>query len=170
MAKIVVGVDGSAQSARALRIAALEARCRSAHLEAVHVYHPAEGDDSAWTAAAAASLHPGAGVMMTDRMVEETRERAVHRQEEARRHAEGMVDRMLDAASDALHGVAAEAVVIADDHPARTLVRLSADADMLVVGSRGRGGFTGLLLGSVSQQCVHHASCPVLVIRPEPPR
>jgi nucleotide-binding universal stress UspA family protein len=50
--------------------------------------------------------------------------------------------------------------------PAETLVRLSAGRRMLVLGSRGLGGFASLLLGSVSEQCVHHASCPVLVVRP----
>jgi nucleotide-binding universal stress UspA family protein len=50
--------------------------------------------------------------------------------------------------------------------PAETLMRLSAGRRMLVLGSRGLGGFASLLLGSVSEQCVHHASCPVLVVRP----
>lgn len=51
-------------------------------------------------------------------------------------------------------------------NPARHLVELSDRADLLVVSSRGRGGFRGMLLGSVSDQCVRHAACPVVVTRP----
>ena len=50
-------------------------------------------------------------------------------------------------------------------HPASVLMAASVGALMLVIGSRGRGGFSSLLLGSVSEQCVRHASCPVLVVR-----
>jgi nucleotide-binding universal stress UspA family protein len=48
--------------------------------------------------------------------------------------------------------------------PARTLIRYSVGAEMLVLGSRGHGGFTGLLIGSVSSACVAHARCPVLIV------
>jgi nucleotide-binding universal stress UspA family protein len=50
-------------------------------------------------------------------------------------------------------------------HPARALLDAADGADLLVVGSRGHSGFAGMLLGSVSQHCVHHSPCPVLVIR-----
>jgi nucleotide-binding universal stress UspA family protein len=50
--------------------------------------------------------------------------------------------------------------------PAKCLIDTSRDARMLVVGSRGRGGLAGMLLGSVSEQCVRHAACPVLLARP----
>ncbi|MET3721203.1 nucleotide-binding universal stress UspA family protein [Arthrobacter sp. UYEF21] len=52
------------------------------------------------------------------------------------------------------------------DSPAIALLDAAKDADLLIVGSRGHGGFAGLLIGSISGQVSHHAPCPVLIVRP----
>ncbi len=54
---------------------------------------------------------------------------------------------------------------VVEGHPAQVLTAMCRDADLLVVGSRGHGAFEGMLLGSVSQHCVQHACCPVVVVR-----
>jgi nucleotide-binding universal stress UspA family protein len=58
---------------------------------------------------------------------------------------------------------------VVTDSPARALIDATRHAQLVVVGSRGRGGFRGLLLGSVSQQLLHHSHCPVAVVRETPP-
>lgn len=65
----------------------------------------------------------------------------------------------------AAHPAVAVDFRVALGQPAEVLIDIAARARMLVVGSRGRGGFRSLLLGSVSEQCVRHAICPVLVVR-----
>lgn len=56
---------------------------------------------------------------------------------------------------------------VAQGDVSEVLIRASEEADLLVLGSRGRGGFAGLRLGSVSQECVAHAKCPVVIVRPK---
>lgn len=141
MGKIVVGVDGSPGSKRALDWALAEARQRSATLEVVYAYSLPE------------TLYP---------YYLELRE-AVPDTEGLESEAERLVDELLAGAD--VDDVTIERVVEADGHPARVLVdRAKDDGDLLVVGSRGRGGFTGLLLGSVSQLVAHHSRCPVVVV------
>lgn len=72
--------------------------------------------------------------------------------------------------AEALNSAAAEGMditgMLVQDAAAAALVDAAKDADLLIVGSRGHGGFAGLLLGSVSSQVAHHAPCPVLIVRP----
>lgn len=153
MATVVVGVDGSAESQAALAWAAEEARLRGAALRVVYVYE----HTPAW------ELY-GYGYGM-DVPVAAPEQRVEESMEDAATRAQQLVDGMvaqLDAGELMVEVVAHE-----DRRPAKALVELSKGADLLVVGSRGRGGFSGLILGSVSQQCVQHAHCPVVVLPPD---
>jgi nucleotide-binding universal stress UspA family protein len=136
---IVVGVDGSEHSRRALRWAIAEALARHSRLRVV----------TAWSLPMA--LYGQIGVAGYDEAAVEFRARA----EEFCREAAGEA---------AAAGVTADVAVV-EGHGAEVLVDAAHDAELLVVGSRGRGGFVGLLLGSVSAQCSHHAHCPVVIVR-----
>jgi nucleotide-binding universal stress UspA family protein len=73
------------------------------------------------------------------------------------------LERALEEADGSAGDVEVETVV-REGAPAATLLEEAQDAELLVVGSRGLGGFRGLLLGSVGQQCAHHAPCPVVIV------
>ena len=75
------------------------------------------------------------------------------------------LDEMVDGAYGSAVPPASVELISASLTPAPALLEAAKGADLLVVGSRGRGTFRGLLLGSVSQQCVHHVPCPVVVVR-----
>nr|WP_246001561.1 universal stress protein [Allorhizocola rhizosphaerae] len=136
---IVVGVDGSSTSERAVGLAFEEASVRGAELLAVHC----------WTR----PVSTGPGDMLP--LVYDTDEVAAEEERLLAEALSGHSDRFPDVT------VRRESV---RDRPGRTLVGFSEQAQLVVVGSRGRGGFTGLLLGSVSQQVLHHAHCPVLMV------
>lgn len=134
--KIVVGVDGSPSSEQALRWATRHARLSSGELHAVTVW--AIPTTYGW--APVAADFDWEDIARSN--LEQTLRDALGETEAARvqRH-------------------------VVQGHPAHVLLDAAADADLLVVGSRGRGGFTGLLLGSVSQHVIAHADCPVVVVR-----
>lgn len=135
--RIVVGVDGSEGADRALRYAVEEAGRRGSTVEAVLVW--------------ALLDQPG--------VPEERQFDPAFGEAKARAYLDAAVERAVGDHP----GVTVTPVVVCD-LPARGLLEAAAGADLLVVGARGLGGFAGLLLGSVSQQVVNHAPCPVVVV------
>jgi nucleotide-binding universal stress UspA family protein len=137
--RVVVGIDGSPGSKDALRSAAAEATWRQASLDVV----------SAWVTPtylwAGAYAEPGFSP------------------EEFEQQAAAVLARtVLEVLGpDPASPVTARVV---EGRPAAVLLEAARGAELLVVGSRGRGGFASLTLGSVSQQCAHHASCPLLIV------
>ncbi|WP_205328581.1 universal stress protein [Glycomyces sp. YM15] len=136
---VVVGVDGSPSSRRALRWALRQAEATGMRVVAVNAWRAPTGY--------------GTGVMVMP---------GVEWAEEARAALHSTVE----ASSTRWPDVPIEQRVI-EGHPAAVLLKQAEGADLLVVGSRGHGGFVGALLGSVSSHCVHHATCPVVVV-PDP--
>jgi nucleotide-binding universal stress UspA family protein len=137
--RIVVAVDGSETGRRALRWAIDEAMAHGAVVIAVH----------AWS-------EPPIGTYPLA---------AVHEDPELfRKAAEDVVRREVDAVAGGAGGGPVIEVRLVAGAAATAIIEAAAGADLVVVGSRGRGGFKGLLLGSVSQQVVHHSPCPVVVI------
>ena len=135
MGAIVVGIDQSIEAKAALRFALEEARFRRASLLAVHAMDPF-------------GTCPSLAVDVS----------AVHRA------AEDLLENVVSEVTGADDGVEIDRRVV-EGAPGAVLVAEARGADLLVVGSRGHGGFAGLLLGSVSQQCAHHAEFPVVIVR-----
>ena len=166
MDRIVVGVDGSAHARTALAWAAAEARLRRAVLQVVHAYHARElvaplyfpSQDALPGTAVAAGGEPA------EQDLTATLQDRAEFEEAVRSGAERLLEGLLGELDEPLDGVQVQRTVVEDRHPAEALVELSADADLLVVGSRGRGGFSEMLLGSVSHAAVLHAVCPVVVV------
>ena len=142
---IVVGFDGSENSQNALTWAVEEARQRKGQVRLVTAWSK---PPLAWYAAV---LETAAGEIVTEDSPQEIAEKL---------QADG-----LKRAEDA--GVAATGQVIHNDSPAAAVIDAATDADLVVVGYRGHGGFSGLRLGSVATQVVSHAPCSVLVVRPQ---
>ena len=150
MTEIVVGIDGSAESHRALRWALAQARCYDAQVEVIHVYSYTLPDV------------PDSAVGRPE-LVDEVIAAA-------ERRAGRVVEEAIAAAGELAHDVEVAPNVIRGREPAEHILRAAEDAHLLVVGSRGVGGFARLLLGSVSKKCLDHARCTVMVVRGEPPR
>jgi len=139
MKKIVVGTDGSESALEALQWAYEEAKMAKAELVIVHGWE-----------------YPYPDASGTDSDVRQRMER------DALAQLDASVSSVLrDAKGD---GISVRTKLV-EGVPAKALIEESADADLVVVGSRGRGGFASMLLGSVSRAVVQHASCPVAVIR-----
>ncbi len=143
MKHIVVGVDGSPGSVAALSWAVDLAAQTGAEVEAVTSWELTYG----WIDGYAPDVERWA--------------------EEAQRTATARLEQAVSAVTPPGGAQVAVARTVVEGPPAQALLDAAKDADVLVVGSRGRGGFAGLLLGSVSQQCVHHARVPVVVV-PQP--
>jgi nucleotide-binding universal stress UspA family protein len=141
MALVVAGFDGSQASEAALHVALREARLRGARLLVVSAWHVP-------TYYYGSRAAPSAGLALA---------------EEVRKELETKLE-------EAVAGLRAEAgeveleTRLVEGGAASVLTEEAAEADLLVVGSRGLGGFRELLLGSVSHQCAQHASCPVLIV------
>jgi len=141
MAGITVGIDGSHDAHRALEWAMREAAVRHVPLTVVTVHEVAV---SGWT---------GQPIIFPGDQADA---------EKVRQAAEEMVAKAAGQLGESQP--ASVTVRAVNGFPAQELIEASRDADLLVVGSRGGGGFARLMLGSISQKVVHHAHCPVAVV------
>lgn len=142
ISRIVVGVDGSESSRAALQWAYQEAAHHGASLTAVSTWHPPS-----------LPMSPPYGAMTDKDYQSQPKQQALDLLEQ------------LTSDLEAREPAVDVRTSIEEGNPAKVLIDRSKEADLLVVGSRGHGGFAGMLLGSVSQHLVAHAECPVVIIR-----
>ncbi|HEX5119973.1 MAG TPA: universal stress protein [Pseudonocardiaceae bacterium] len=138
---VVVGVDGSATSDAAVELAFEEASVRGAELVAVHTWLE-QGSDAARTAAVESAIGGDAA---------------------STRGMRALAERLAGWAEKYPDVTVVRRVV--SGRPIVNLLAAAADAQLLLVGSRGRGAFAGVVLGSTSQALVYHAPCPLIVVR-----
>ncbi|WP_083933631.1 universal stress protein [Kribbella catacumbae] len=135
--RVVVGVDGSEVSTAAIRFAFQEAARRRVGVTAVHAAMPTR-------------QHPA--LVVPAEIVEQIEHQ--------------LFTEAMDSRRALFPGIDLEAKLV-HSHPAQALIDESDGAELVVVGSHGRGGFAGMLLGSVSQAVLQHAACPVAVVHPQ---
>jgi nucleotide-binding universal stress UspA family protein len=140
--RIVVGVDGSDSSREALRWAYDEAAHHSASITAISCWHPP-----------ALPMTPPYGSVPPEGYVSQPKQNALD-----------LLERFV-ADLDVREPAVDVRTAVEEGNPAEVLIERSRETDLMVVGSRGHGGFRGMLLGSVSQHLVAHADCPVVVVR-----
>jgi len=145
MPGIIVGVDGSGHSQRALEWAMKEAAIRNAPLTVLAVHE------------AVAGYFGGVSFYPDD----------AERTQAVRRAVQAETDKALAG----LEGPHPESVTVTAVHgfPVEEIIKAGGHADMIVLGSRGAGGFTQLIMGSTATQVAKHAPCPVLIVPPENP-
>ena len=139
--RIVVGVDGSPSSRAALAWAVRQAELVGASIEAVAAWHyPVMTGGYAWA--------PASGLDDSD-------------------WGDIAAKELTDAISQTVSPDSSVKIStsVQEGNAAQVLLEAADGAGLLVVGSRGHGGFTGALLGSVSQHCAHHAPCPLVIVR-----
>ena len=140
MPGIIVGVDGSGHSQRALIRAIKEAAAHHAPLTVLTVHQAIMG-------------FGGGPVVYPEDLTETERVREAAQAETDKALAEAGEPRPESVTVKAIHGF-----------PPEVLIEAGRDADMIVLGSRGAGGFGHLMMGSVTSQVAHHATCPILIV------
>jgi nucleotide-binding universal stress UspA family protein len=142
--RIVVGIDGSSSSRRALRWALEEARLRHAAVDVVHAWQPPYVVFSPDVVPS-----PFPGVPIGTEVIE--------------KHAQALLDRVIDGEDLRSQPAPVERILVCGT-AARAVLDTALGADLVVLGTRGLGGFPGLLLGSVTHHVAHHVRCPLVVL------